>query len=212
VEALPLFLSVILPIKNQAGDIQELLTTLSGTAKAVARDWEIVVVDNASVDDSVEVLRRLAGTEGLPNIQVFALSSEVDADTAVSAGLERSLGDFVCVLDPTSDTADALEEMTVEAAAGCDLIFARNLDGPRAPWTYRLSNALFNWVYRGAHGVTLTESAPPLRMLSRRVVNFILQHPLPSIAYRHLPATAAFPREYLEYRARPLLAQPKSLW
>ncbi len=208
---LPLFLSLVVPLRNRAEHLQALLTSLADALQATARDWEIIIVDNGSDDVSIDVLQRLMGADGIPNLQVFALTEEVDPDTAIAAGLERSLGDFVCVLDPASDTAMLLAEMAARAADGADMVFASNLHAPRASLAYRVSNRLFNRIYQGAHGVALERGAPPLRLLSRRVVNFILQHPLPAVAYRHMPATAGFSRVHLEYQGRPALEQSKRL-
>ena len=65
-------------------------------------EYEIIVVDNASDDNSVTVLKNLTEEDGLANIQVFALAKEVDADMAAWVGLENALGDFVAVVDPNN--------------------------------------------------------------------------------------------------------------
>ncbi len=51
--------------------------------------------------------------------------------------------------------------------------------------------------------VRLTREAPHYRLLSKRVINFVLQHAEPALAYRHLPATAGFARASLTYSAPP---------
>lgn len=209
--SLPLFLSLVVPLRNRAEGLEPLLIGLAETLQAAARDWEIIIVDNGSDDGSIERLQQLMGREGIANLQVFALTGEVDPDTAIAAGLERSLGDFVCVLDPASDTDSLLGEMATRAVDGADMVFATNLHAQRASLAYRVSNRLFNRIYQGAHGVALEHRAPPLRLLSRRVVNFILQHPLPAVAYRHLPASAGFSRVHLEYRGQPPLEPRKHL-
>jgi hypothetical protein len=42
-------------------------------------------------------------------------------------------------------------------------------------------------------------------------VNFILQHPMPSVTYRHLPATGGFAKVILNYTAKTRPSQPKRL-
>jgi hypothetical protein len=60
-------------------------------------------------------------------------------------------------------------------------------------------------------GVHLAEEAPQDRVLSKRVVNFILQHPQPAMTYRHLPATGGFARANLNYSATPKISHTKRL-
>ena len=53
---------------------------------------------------------------------------------------------------------------------------------------------------------------PVYRLLSKRVVNFILQHSQPAMIYRHLPATGGFARANLDYSFAPTMAQTKRFW
>jgi hypothetical protein len=43
------------------------------------------------------------------------------------------------------------------------------------------------------------------------VINFILQHPQPSVTYRHLPASGGFARANMEYSAAPIAGSVKRL-
>ncbi len=99
----PVFLSVVIVTRNRCGTLEATLNEISETTTALVSDLEIVVVDNASEDQSVATLKRLTGEDGLANLQVYALTKEVDVDTASWVGLENALGDFVAVFDPQTD-------------------------------------------------------------------------------------------------------------
>jgi len=209
--AFPLFLSVVCVLRNQCDHIEPFLKNTARHLSELVSDYEIVIIDNASSDDSVAALKRLTGSDGLANLQVFALTKEVDPDTASWVGLENALGDFVAVLDPMSDDIAFLPEMLDKAMLGADVVFARNAEKPAQSAPYRIAFGAFNWLYRIFTGIHLSKDAPQYRVLSRRVVNFILQHPQPSVTYRHLPATGGFARVNMEYRAQPLVANQKKL-
>lgn len=208
---LPIFLSLVIAIRNQADQIQPLITEISQMLSGLVSDHEIVIVDNASDDDSLLRLKSLTGTNGLPNLQVYALTKEVDADTAAWVGLENALGDFVAVLDPLADDIAFLPEMLDKAVNGADVVFANNELKPAQSIAYRTAYAIFNSLYRSFNGIDLAKDAPQYRVLSKRVVNFILQHPQPALTYRHLPATGGFARENLNYRAVPKVSHTKRL-
>lgn len=208
---LPVFLSVVLVVRNRAEHLDSMLTEAASQVASLVADYEIVVIDNASDDDSVATLKKLTGVHGLPNLQVYALTKEVDADTASWVGLENALGDFVAVIDPLSDDIGFLPQMLDKAATGADVVFARNGCKPTQRFAYRTAHAVFNRIYKWFNGINLAEEAPQYRVLSRRVVNFILQHPQPAMTYRHLPATAGFSRTNLDYSAPPKLVQRKRL-
>jgi hypothetical protein len=94
---------------------------------------------------------------------------------------------------------------------GADVVFAANEQRPPVTLAYRAAAAAFNVLYQWFYGIDLVKEAPPYRLLSRRVVNFIQQHTDPTITYRHLPATAGFARATLTYRSAPKAPQPKRL-
>lgn len=60
-------------------------------------------------------MKLLTSQNGLPNLQVYALTKEVDADTAAWVGLENALGDFVVVFDHLLDDLSVLPEMLEKA-------------------------------------------------------------------------------------------------
>ena len=111
------FVSVVVVVRNQADELASALGSLVAALGALAADYEIVVVDNASEDGSLELLKALTADSGLPNLQVFALTTAVDADTAIWMGLDSALGDVVVIFDPQRDSPEALAPM-VQAARG----------------------------------------------------------------------------------------------
>jgi hypothetical protein len=204
---LPIFLSVVIVVRNQAPALPALLQHASNVVSNIAQDYELIVVDNASDDASVDVLKGLTAESGLPNLQVFALTKNVDDDTASWAGMENALGDFVAVVNPITDDIEFIREMTEHAVRGSDVVFAENTEKSGQTIPYKVCFAAFNMLYMWFNGVRLGVEAPQYRVLSKRVINFILQHPLPAIAYRHLPATAGFSRKNLKYSSASTVRQ-----
>jgi glycosyltransferase involved in cell wall biosynthesis len=211
VESLPVFLSVVFVVRNQAGRLEQVLSDATNAISSVVTDYELIVIDNASNDDSVSLLRRVAGEGGLPNLQVYALTKEVDADTASWVGLENALGDFVAVIDPWEDDIGFLPKMLDQSVCGADIVFASNDQKPSQGFVYLMAHSFFNGFYKWLSGVNLANEAPRFRVFSRRVVNFLLQHPQPAITYRHLPSTGGFVRAYLTYSGLPKTFRRKSL-
>ncbi len=208
---LPIFLSFVIATRNQAEKIQPLLADVSQMLGGLVSDHEIVIVDNASDDDSLLRLKALTGIDGLPNLQIYALTKEVDADTAAWVGLENALGDFVAVIDPLNDDISFLPEMLDKAVSGADVVFANNEQKSAQSLAYRGAYSMFNLLYKWFNGIHLAKEAPQYRVLSKRVINFILQHPQPATTYRHLPATGGFAKVNLSYSASPKIPHKKRL-
>lgn len=205
------FLSVVIVVRNQCDQLRAMLEETSALVATLASDYELIVVDNASTDDSLPLLRELVAPDGLPNLQIYALTKEIDTDTATWVGLENALGDYMAAVDPCLDNVHYLREMLDQAAAGVDVVFAVNKTRVVPGITYRVFRRIFNTLFRHLGGVDLERDAPAFRVLSKRVVNFVLRHPVPSLAYRHLPATSGFVRANLAYSAPRKSRQPKRL-
>jgi glycosyltransferase involved in cell wall biosynthesis len=208
----PIFLSIVLVLRNQSSQLFDILGDVQEKVADWVSDYEIIVVDNASDDESISTLKKLTQADGLPNLQVYALTKEVDVDTASWVGLECALGDFVAVYDPFSEDLDVLPEMLSKAVKGADVVFAKNEARPRRSWSYSMASFIFHGLYRSFNGIDLAHEAPHYRVLSRVVINFILQHPQPSLTYRHLPASGGFVRERVSYCTPPTHVQSKRLW
>lgn len=207
----PCFLSVVFVVRNQSKHIEKYLTEATAIISTLVSDYELIIVDNASDDDSIAVLKQLTAESGLANLQVYALTKEVDTDTASWVGLENALGDFVPVINPLLDDISFIPQILEKAANGADVVFANNEQKPSQSLAYRGANAAFHGLYNRLNGVNLAKEAPQYRMLSKRVINFILQHPQPAMTYRHLPATGGFAKAYLTYSAAPKSSPPKRL-
>lgn len=207
----PVFLSVVFVVRNESDYIEQLLSDAATRISSIVSDYELIVVDNASDDDSVSVLRNITGENGQPNLQVYALTKEVGADTASWVGLENALGDFVAVIDPLENDVGFLPEMLDNAVCGADIVFARNEQKSPQSLVYRSAYGVFNALYKWFNGIHLAKEAPHYRVLSKRVVNFILQHPQPAITYRGLPATGGFARVNLNYSSTPKLSHARPL-
>lgn len=207
----PVFLSVVFVVRNQSEHLEEILTDAALRIGQIVNDYEFIVVDNASEDKSISLLKSLTEEKGLPNLQIYALTKEVDVDTASWVGLENSLGDFIAVADPMIEDVSFLPTMLDKAVGGADIVFALNSERPKQSVIYNCFYTVFNGLYKNLYGIHFGKESSRYRILTRAVVNFILQHSQPAITYRHLYAMGGFARVNLTYTSRPKLVQNKSL-
>jgi len=198
-EHYPIFISVVFCLKNQADDIDHILSNAVGKLSNWVSDYEIIIIDNASTDNSVEKLKSFTDVNGFPNLQIYALTKEVDTDTAAWIGLENALGDFVAVINPLTDDFSVLPKMLENATSGSDVVFAKNQKKSKKTLGYRVASGVFNRLYKLFNRIDLSKEAPQYRVLSKRIINYISQHSRPTISYRHLPATAGFIKSYINY-------------
>jgi hypothetical protein len=114
------FLSIVIVSFNARADLEECLRSLTIAPPAI--DHEIIVVDNASSDGSVEAARRFDG------VSAIALDRNAGFAAGNNAGIRASRGDLLLLLN--SDTivaAGALDRLVAELVATPDAAVA----GPR---------------------------------------------------------------------------------
>lgn len=89
-------ISVVIPAYNETANIA---TTCNDVIKAlpISYDYEIVVVDDGSSDNTVNVLRQLHSEN--PKIKLMAFSRNFGKELATTAGLEHARGVATIIID-----------------------------------------------------------------------------------------------------------------
>lgn len=193
-------LSIIVVVQDQAGEVPAIARQLSRALDALATHYEIVFVDNGSRDETLSELRRLTRSAEFSDVQVYALHRAVDKDVAAWAGVENALGDYVAVVETDDAAIRVIAPMLAAATGGTDIVYA--VDTARRERGRSLYGSLenaFRHLFARFSGIDLHREAPYVRLVNRRVVNFILQYPLPAQRYRFVAAVGGFTRNYLEY-------------
>jgi dolichol-phosphate mannosyltransferase len=90
-------ISFVIPVYNEEDNILPLFNEISGVMKTVPHYYEIVFVDDCSVDRSLEVLRKLHLNE--PNVRYVSLSKNSGQSAALAAGFKETTGDVIITLD-----------------------------------------------------------------------------------------------------------------
>jgi GT2 family glycosyltransferase len=72
-----LFLSVVYVVRNQVDYLEDVVRDATSRLGSLVTDYELIIVDNASEDDSVTRLKNLTARNGYPNLQVFSLTKDL---------------------------------------------------------------------------------------------------------------------------------------
>lgn len=112
-------LSVIMPVHNGA---RHLPTALASLRRNAAPDVEVVVVDDASTDETPELLAAWAGRSA--NVQVVRTAAPIGAAAARNVGLGHAAGRLITFFDADDWLAPGHLAVLVEAidALGCDFV------------------------------------------------------------------------------------------
>ena len=197
-----LFLTAVVVTRNPRPDVVARLQALVSVLADALPDFDVLVIDNASDNGGAEQIASALTEARLANTLLLALAHPLSQESAELVGLENALGDLVVVVDLEQDPLALLPMMVAEAAKGADVVYAQASQRAADGWLMGGLSRAFHWLYERIHGVNLSREAPPLKMLSRRVVNHILSDDLSELALTHLPAVAGFQRATLSYEGQ----------
>jgi dolichol-phosphate mannosyltransferase len=163
-------LSVVVPVYGCADCLVALHARLTDSVARVTDRYELVFVDDRSVDDGWSVLQRLAAQD--EHVRAFRLSRNFGQDAAITAGLAAAAGDWAVVMD--CDLQEAPEDIPrLWAAAGEGYDIVRTT---RRGWRH---SRFRRWTSRMYRRLTLETDVRPdysnLSLLSRRVIDAFLR-------------------------------------
>ena len=118
-------LSVVVPCYNEAACLDILHARITGAARAaVGDDYEIVMVNDGSKDDSWPAMQRLAAAD--PRLVAINLSRNHGHQLALTAGLDLCAGAQILIIDADlQDPPELLAEMRATMAAqDADVVYA----------------------------------------------------------------------------------------
>jgi len=188
-----IFLSVIYVLSDNLDQLHKILKNTIQVISPIVADYEIIIVDNVSdKNKSVSLLKKLTNDKELHNLQVYVLNKEVGENIASCIGLDKSLGDFVAVLNPFLDDVSFLPKMLDKAVNNFDVIIAYNTNKHIGSFFYRFARKIFDNLYKSLNKTTITKDIFPYRLFSRRIANQILQEPHPEMMLRHLPTSIGY--------------------
>lgn len=136
------YLSVVIYVRNEAQSVATCLNELGSFLSEHFEMYEIIVMDDASEDDTLEQARRCA-LAGNHAVSVMELSRRHGVEAAMQAGLERAVGDWVFELESTVLDFDLelLTLMYTQGSRGFEIVTA---SGDRGPARSRLFYAVVN--------------------------------------------------------------------
>lgn len=176
------FISIIVPVYNEAENIELFLTSLDHQLSTLDIDYEIVVVDDGSTDATVEKVIQTANptSPDIPPIacKLIQLSRNFGKELALTAGLENAKGDAVIMMDGDSQHPLALlSEMIMHWRAGYDMVYGIRSNRPGESPLRRGLSKLFYKLLAQSSSTPIIPDAGDFRLLSRNIVDALNKLP-----------------------------------
>lgn len=165
------FVSVVAPVRDDGAILAAFVDETIAVLKASYANYELVLVDDGSQDDTSERVGALLAKH--PCLRFIRLSRSFGTEAAIASGLDSTIGDFVVVMTPDTDPPELIPEMVELARSGIGTVYGVRLTRGGDPWWLRAGAAAFYFLCARLLGVRLPKNSTHFRVLSRKTVNAV---------------------------------------
>jgi glycosyltransferase involved in cell wall biosynthesis len=161
--------SVVLPVHNEAGTLEELYRRLIDVMEGLEDPFEIILVDDGSFDGSAEVIKAIRSRDA--RVKLLSLSRNFGHQAAITAGLDVACGEATVVMD--SDLQHPPEVVPLLVARwreGFEVVNAVRADRRGETAFKRLTARAFYWLLCRLSHIEMSPNVGDFRLIDRQAL------------------------------------------
>ena len=197
-------LSIVTTLYHSANYLPQFHRRIRETAQQITDDYELILVNDGSPDDSLAIALSLQQHD--PHLVIVDLARNFGHHPAGLAGLAIARGDFVFMIDSDlEEPPECLLEFWHDLQRQPDIDVLYGVQRQRAgnTWAARLGGG-FYWLFNALSDIALPHNLLTVRLMRRRFVEAILQCPEKNLFLAGIMAWAGFTQQ-----AKPVVKTPK---
>lgn len=164
--------SIVIPVLNEAANLQKLAARLAPVLDALGGTWELVFVDDGSSDDTMARLRNLNSYDA--RIKAISLSRNFGKEIALAAGMRYAAGDAVILMDADlQHPPEVLSQFVSRWREGYQVVYGQRLDRTTDSAARRLVSVWFYKIFNALVKTDIPAGAGDFRLLDRRAVDAV---------------------------------------
>jgi glycosyltransferase involved in cell wall biosynthesis len=147
-------ISVVIPLLNEAENVEPLFANLRLAMEELGRTWEVIFVDDGSTDSTYRLLRQLHLEDD--RVRVVGFRRNFGQTAAMVAGFDHARGDTIIALDGDlqNDPKD-VRALLAKLDEGYDVASGWRVNRREGFWLRRLPSRIANWLISKTTGTYL---------------------------------------------------------
>lgn len=182
-----MFISVIIPLYNEEENIQILHERLSDVLISLKEEYEIIYVDDGSIDKTPEYLEQIQSSDR--HVVVISLRRNFGQTAAFAAGFDFARGDIVITMDGDLQNDPKDIPKLLELIKDHDLVSGWRKDRKDPFISRRLPSMIANWLISKVTGVKLHDYGCSLKAYRKEIVKNLKLY---GEMHRFIPAVASW--------------------
>lgn len=189
--------SVIVACYRDAQAIPFMHARVSEVMARLGLRHELILVNDASPDDTLDVIERLSAED--PSVIGITHARNFGSQAAFLSGMRASRGEWVALLDgDLQDPPELLADFWAKQLEGFDVVYGVRADR-EAPWIMRRAYKAFYVVFQRLAPFRIPRDAGDFSLMSREVADVIMDMPERDLFIRAQRAYAGFRQAGVEY-------------
>lgn len=165
-------ISIIAPVYNEEPIIDELYRRLVVVLDSIGEPWELVMVNDGSVDSSAEKMRALTDQDA--RVRVVNFARNFGHQNAVTAGMDYVRGEAVVIIDADlQDPPEVIERLIDKWREGYEVVYAVRAERQGESWFKKFSAKLFYRMIYRITDVDIPVDTGDFRLMDRKVVDAV---------------------------------------
>lgn len=166
-------ITILVPAYNEARNLPGLVDALSSLADSIdTYDWEFLIVNDGSSDNTSDVLRSLREQD--IHVNYINLSRNFGKESAMLAGLDYAKGDCVVIMDADlQHPVSAVPEMIKAWEEGYDDVYGKRKTRGKESWLRKKLSLLYYSLLQKTTRIDILPNVGDFRLLDRRCVDAV---------------------------------------
>src|SRR4051812_6004125 len=163
-------LSVVVPCHNEAENLRPLLGAIRAALDPITIDYEVVITDDCSSDNSWHVLQELSASD--PRLRAQRFEFNCGESAASWAGMQSSRGRYIATLDADLQNDPKDLPAMMQALRGFDCVCGTRVEsrGEGDSWLRIVSSRIANAVRNKLSGENISDAGCTYRVFKRECI------------------------------------------
>ena len=193
-------LSIVIPVYNEEQNLPLLYDQLLSVLKSLDWEYEILLVDDGSVDQSFSIIRKLHAQN--ERVKGLSFSKNFGHQIALYAGLQHAQGDIVITMDgDLQHPPHFIPSLIEHYKQGFDIVNTRRIDAANTKHFKKWSSRLYYRIINYLSEVKIEPAAADFRLMNRKAVQAFLTFPERDRFTRGLVSWMGFKQTIIDYKA-----------
>lgn len=193
-------LTVVVPVYNEEKNVDEFYSRIEKVISELGISYEIIFALDPSTDATENILRSLASTN--KNIKILVFSRRFGQPAATMAGLSYSKGESCVIIDcDLQDPPELIKDLYLKFVENKDLdvIYAKRKKRKGETIIKKIVSKFGYFLINKFSDINIPRDTGDFRILSKRVVDKLIQHQEAHAFLRGMVAYIGFKQDFIEY-------------